>query len=101
MDGTDRSTVTVHFEAASGPVGKKPLLVDVARYQHLLDESGLSDTQKEQVLMNLLTILIGFVDLGFSLHPLEEDCGKVRLDLPAPDNLPATSVGSGDHEKDI
>lgn len=101
MDGTEGTTLVEQFESASPPVGKKALLIDVARYQHLIDESGLSDTQKEEFLKSLWAIMISFVDLGFTVQPLEESCGKVRSAPADPENLSARAIGSMDYEKDI
>lgn len=101
MDGTEGTTLVEQFASASPPFGKKTLLIDVARYQHLLDESGLSDTQKEEVLKSLWAIMIGFVDLGFTIQPLEESCGKVGSAPANPENLSDRAIGSMDYEKEI
>lgn len=101
MDGTEATTLVEQFASASRTVSKKALLIDVARYQHLLDESGLSDTQKEEFLKSLWAIMISFVDLGFTVQPLEESCGKVGNDPADPENLSARAIGSMDYEKEI
>ncbi|MBO4168855.1 hypothetical protein [Cereibacter azotoformans] len=99
-DGIDRSALAEQFASASPPDGKKALLIDVARYQHLLDESGMSDTQKEEFLISLWGIMVAFVDFGFSVQACEENCGKVGSSHPDPENPSTCRIGSKDYEKD-
>lgn len=63
---------TDRFNASARPV----LTVDVEKYQAYLDESGLSDEQKEEFLRALWSIMVSFVELGFGVHPLQEVCGQ-------------------------
>ena len=77
MDGdlTSRSgpeSLSVEFEASAQPF----LTVDVERYQAYLDETDMTDAQKEEFLQSMWQIIIGFVELGFGVHPLQEVCGK-------------------------
>ncbi|OXT01625.1 hypothetical protein B7H23_01245 [Notoacmeibacter marinus] len=72
--------------------GERPRMVtltlDTALYQKFLDDSDLSDAQKKEFLETLWTIIVGFVDLGFGVHPLQQadadlgsdGCGQ-ELDL--------------------
>lgn len=60
------------FDLAARPI----LTVDVKKYQALLDESGLSDEQKEEFLQALWSMVVTFVELGFGVHPLQEVCGQ-------------------------
>lgn len=63
------------------PKGRKPdinpvsdprvVTVDVERYQHFLDESDLTDDEKQQVMQALWGIIVNFVDLGFGVHPVQ------------------------------
>jgi len=48
----------------------------VQRYQQYLDDSGMSDAEKQSFIEALWVIVIGFVDLGFGVHPLQEVCGQ-------------------------
>jgi hypothetical protein len=73
MDGNDRSALQQHFDAAAA---KKTLSIDFEHYQHMLDEPGLSEEQKDQFLEALWSIIVAFVDLGFEVHPAQEVCGK-------------------------
>ena len=45
--------------------------VDVERYKHFLDESDLTDDEKQQVMQALWEIIVNFVDLGFGVHPVQ------------------------------
>lgn len=63
------------FDAAARPI----ITIDAAKYQEYLDDSGLSDEQKEEFLQTLWTIIVSFVELGFGVHPLQEVCGKDSL----------------------
>lgn len=69
---TDEKALTKSF----GSSARSILAVDVKRYQSFLDQSGLSDEQKEEFLQALWSIIVTFVDLGFGVHPLQEVCGK-------------------------
>ena len=52
------------------------LTVDVEKYQSWLDNSELSQAQKEGFLQALWSIVVSFVELGFGVHPLQETCGQ-------------------------
>ncbi|MFD2741677.1 hypothetical protein ACFSUD_19150 [Sulfitobacter aestuarii] len=102
MDGNDRSALQLHFDAATS---KKTLSIDVERYQHMLDELGLSEEQKDQFLEALWSIIIAYVDLGFEVHPAQEVCGKDEKALEEQDknargalNSEASSQIIDDHD---
>lgn len=48
------------------------ITLDVERYKHLLDDPALTETQKEEFLQALWSIVVTFVELGFGVHPLQE-----------------------------
>jgi hypothetical protein len=75
MDGSDfdRSTLLQDFEATAG---QKTLEVDVARYDHMLENSGLTPEQRRQTLEALWSIIVTFVELGYGVHPTQQVCGK-------------------------
>ena len=54
--------------------------LDVEKYEHYLEESNLTDKQKEEFLQTLWIIICEFVSLGFGVHPLQQameaPCGK-------------------------
>jgi hypothetical protein len=64
-----------------GPHASPPSLeVDVALYDHYLEECGWSDEQKRQFLEALWSIIVDFVALGFDVHPAQhaqDTCGKL------------------------
>ena len=45
------------------------LRLDYARYEHLLDDPDLNETQKRAFLEALWSLIVGFVDLGFDIQP--------------------------------
>lgn len=55
---------------------KQIMTVDVEKYQTYLDESDMTEAQKEEFLQALWSIIVSFVELGFGVHPLQEVCGK-------------------------
>lgn len=63
-------------QSISLAIAKPTLTVDVERYQALLDDSDMTDAQKEEFLQALWLIVVSFVELGFGVHPLQEVCGK-------------------------
>lgn len=52
----------------------KPLLVqiDYEKHLHHLEQSNASDEEKLFYIRMLADILIGFVDLGFGVHPVQQ-----------------------------
>ena len=79
--------------SASGPAA---ITVDYEAYAHFLDGSELSEDQKQALLQSLWNIVVGFVSLGFDVHPAYPDrspdrnaCGQVSKDGAAdPDPKP-------------
>ena len=61
-------------EAFNNP---REIQVDVERYQALLDHPDLSDEQRREILEALWLLVMTFVDLGFSVHPVQKACGQV------------------------
>ncbi len=77
MDGdltsiSDLEGLSMDFDASAKPI----LKVDVERYQSYLDGADMTEAQKEEFLQSLWKIIVGFVELGFGVHPLQEVCGK-------------------------
>lgn len=48
------------------------LTLDVDYYQAFLDDTELPDHKKQELIEALWSIVIGFVDLGFGIHPLQQ-----------------------------
>ena len=59
---------------------QKPCVeIDYERYEEYLETSDLSDEQKRQFIAALWNVIVGFVDLGFGVHPVQqaqEVCGQ-------------------------
>jgi len=60
------------------------LTLDVARYEKMLKNCDLTEEQRQDFLETIWSIIVGFVDLGFDIHPLQqvtsEECEQ-DLDL--------------------
>lgn len=71
----------------------RPILhIDYALYDRHLKDSDLSEAEKQAFLESLWDIIVGFVDLGFGVHPLQQaapDGCEQDLDLSS---LMATDV---------
>ncbi len=77
MDGTTSTDLLQSFNKAASQAAQNHIIhVDVEKYQHLLDESGMNNSQKREVLETLWSMIVAFVDLGFGVHPVQESCGK-------------------------
>lgn len=79
-------------KAENRNAGPLSLSVDVEKYAHHLENSGMSEEEKRLFLETLWAILIQFVDLGFGIHPVQDSCGKPQENasnpaLAAPDGV--------------
>lgn len=86
------------FDASARPI----VTVDVKKYQSWIDDSNLSDEQKEEFLQALWSIVVTFVELGFGVHPLQEVCGQESETFSqTPKEIfdPVRSKGSDETEK--
>ena len=56
------------------------LSLDSSLYDKYLEESDLSEEQKQEFLETLWSIIVSFVDLGFEIHPVQQvtssSCGQ-------------------------
>jgi hypothetical protein len=68
-------------DAVHEPIGPRPgaatsrrpaLTLDVARYEAMLADPALSEAERKAFLEALWEIIVGFVDLGFQIHPLQQ-----------------------------
>lgn len=50
----------------------KSLTLDVDYYQSLLDDDGIPEDKKRELIETLWQIVVSFVDLGFGIHPLQQ-----------------------------
>jgi len=69
------------------------LEVDVKRYQEYLESSDLTEGQKAEFIKALWTVMVAFVDLGYSVHPPQTGGGEI-IDIAA--GLVARSNGNSD-----
>lgn len=72
-----RENTRTAFEAAAKP----SVEIDVEKYQALLDDPDISETQKDEIMRTLWKVMMAFVDLGFGVHPAQEVCGKPEQTL--------------------
>ncbi|UWQ73595.1 hypothetical protein [Leisingera sp. M658] len=101
MDGNSENTITNAFnEAISANEGKRNVFVDVEAYQHMLDGSGLTDEQKQQVLESIWYCMVGFVDAGFAVRPLEPACGQLQTSQDEGDKNAPDAVNCTRNQKD-
>ncbi|MET3600107.1 hypothetical protein [Martelella mangrovi] len=78
--GKDKTAIDLGLafrgKAAQGSQSRNHIEIDFDRYQHFLDESDMSEAQKQAFLSMLWSIMLGFVDLGFGIHPMQQVCGE-------------------------
>ena len=84
---TEVESLRERFDTSSKPT----VAVDVEKYQAYLDGTDMTDVEKEEFLQELWQIIIGFVELGFGVHPVQEVCGKPG----SADNEPTASNKDG------
>ena len=82
------------------------LTIDYALYERYLENSDLSETEKQEFLEILWNVIVGFVDLGFGVHPLQEipseGCGQKLKIGTLPQSIPIDVVDSNNqHPKKI
>ena len=70
-----RDDINENAEVSPG-TGFKALKLDVAKYQAYLDSADLTEAEKRQFLETMWNLMVGFIDLGFSIEP-EETCGQI------------------------
>jgi len=46
--------------------------IDFERYQQILDDPDLNESDKRQIIEALWQIIVQFVDLGIGVHPLQQ-----------------------------
>ncbi|WP_419907612.1 hypothetical protein [Hoeflea sp.] len=60
------------FDASARPI----VTVDTKKYQSFLDGAELTQAQKDEFLQALWSIMMNFVELGFSVQEQKEACGQ-------------------------
>jgi len=80
-DVCGNAEATVIEDSVHEPIGPRPgaatsrrpaLTLDVARYEAMLADPALSEAERTAFLEVLWEIIVGFVDLGFDIHPLQQ-----------------------------
>ena len=73
-DDSKRDKTLNHLEASEivQTTSGSALTLDVDYYQALLDDSDAPEDIKRKLIEKLWSIVVGFVDLGFSIHPLQQ-----------------------------
>ena len=64
-------------ETSAQPAKSSPTIaVDYDAYAHFLENAGLSEAEKRELLQALWSIICSFVQLGYGVHPAQQACGK-------------------------
>jgi len=48
--------------------------IDVKRFEPYLDDPDFTQAEREELLETIFAIVLGFVDLGFGIHPVQQAC---------------------------
>lgn len=64
-------------------LARPALTFDVGLYEKHLEDSDLSDAEKQEFLETLWNLVVVFVDLGFGIHPVQQACGQIEDDCGA------------------
>lgn len=72
----------------------KALTLDWQLYAGYLENSELSDAEKQEFISTLWSIMVSFVDLGFELHPLQQVGDKNSAELRKLIHQPKNMLGS-------
>jgi hypothetical protein len=81
MDICGAAEAAVTEDSVHEPIRSRPgaaanqrpaLTLDVARYEAMLADPALSEDERKALLEALWEIIVGFVDLGFEIHPLQQ-----------------------------
>ncbi|KXF90541.1 hypothetical protein [Phaeobacter inhibens] len=101
MGGNSENTITKAFnEAISANLRGRNIYIDVEAYQHILDGSGLTGGQKQQVLESIWYCMVCFVDAGFAVQPLEPACGQLQTSRDEGDKNSSNALHCAGNHKD-
>lgn len=99
--------------SVGSPSTRPALTLDVALYEGYLQDSNLTEDERRAFLEALWSIVVGFVDLGFGIHPLQQTgqgCGQDGSSLafdPAdvlssmPISQTSKNTKGADHQTDV
>lgn len=68
--------------------------LDVERYDHLLNNTSLTPDQRREFLEVMWDLIVGFVDMGFQVEPLDDTCGQVAPGSMESGNRPDNALYS-------
>ena len=70
----------------------RPVLTfDPAAFAHFVADFDLSEAQRAELLQTLWVMMVGFVDLGFHIHPVQQATASGRETTLVPDSAPVLS----------
>ena len=78
---------------------KNTLTIDVSLYEHYLDDSDMSDAEKNEFIQTMWNLVCEFVMIGFKIHPIQQgyqECGKDEKQDTAPHALSLDVIKSLD-----
>lgn len=80
---------------------RQVLTLDTAMYQSYLDDIAIGDADKAELIKAIWGIIVGFVDLGFSVVPEPQSCGQLSetAEQGVHDAPPALDSGQASHSK--
>ena len=81
-----------HETSPPGKTKRPTLTLDVSLYESYLQDSDLSEDQKREFLEALWSVIVGFVDLGFGLHPVQQAMADNASDSVATRTTPTPSM---------
>lgn len=71
-------SITGTMGKTDAPHERTSLGIDAAYYQSFLDDLEISKNQKRELIETLWQIVTGFIELGFSVHPLNDVQNKIE-----------------------
>lgn len=80
----------LEMPAAEVP-GPLALTFDPAAFAHFVADFDLTDAQRAELLQTLWVIMVGFVDLGFHIHPVQQAATGGDQSTLVPDSGPVLS----------
>lgn len=77
------------------------LSIDWEAYLPFFEDDDIPDSEKQELIEALWSIVVSFVDLGFGVHPVQQACGQdISLtEMPAGDVLNSFNTTSKNKDK--
>jgi hypothetical protein len=77
------------------------LTFDPEEYLHFLEESDWTEPQKREFIEALWTIVVGFVDMGFHIHPVQQALDETKTLEPDSPSVVSSQCNSNSIETGI